>query len=116
MKNADMVLGLSKPDLITPQMVQSMSKSNPIFFACANPNPEITPTLAKEARSDIIIGTGRSDYANQVNNVLGFPQIFRGALDVCATKITENMKLAASTALAALAKEPVPQSLKKSTS
>ncbi len=116
MKNADMVLGLSKPDLITPQMVQSMSKSNPIIFACANPNPEITPTLAKEARSDIIIGTGRSDYANQVNNVLGFPQIFRGALDVRATKITENMKLAASRALAALAKEPVPQSVKKSTS
>jgi len=112
MKDADMVLGLSQADLITPQMVKSMSDTNPIIFACANPNPEILPSVAKEARPDIIIGTGRSDYANQVNNVLGFPQIFRGALDVRATKITENMKLAAAKALAALAKEDVPQRVK----
>ena len=113
MRDADMVLGLSQADLITPEMVKSMSDTHPIIFACANPNPEITPPLAKEARPDIIIGTGRSDYANQVNNVLGFPQIFRGALDVRATKITENMKMAASRALASLAKEPVPESVKK---
>ena len=112
MKNADMVLGLSQPDLISKEMVQSMSDSNPIIFACANPNPEIAPPVAKEARADIIIGTGRSDYANQVNNVLGFPQIFRGALDVRATKITENMKMAAAQALASLAKEEVPQRVK----
>jgi len=112
MKDADMVLGLSKPDLITAEMVQSMTKTHPIIFACANPNPEITPPKAKEARADIIIGTGRSDYANQVNNVLGFPQIFRGALDVRATKITENMKMAAAKALASLAKEEVPQRVK----
>ena len=112
MKGADMVLGLSGPDLITPEMVQSMSDTNPIIFACANPNPEIRPDVAKQAREDIIIGTGRSDYANQVNNVLGFPQIFRGALDVRATKITENMKLAAARALASLAKEEVPAHVK----
>jgi len=112
-KDADMVLGLSQPDLITPEMVKSMSEKSPIIFACSNPNPEIKPPLAKEARPDIIIGTGRSDYANQVNNVLGFPQIFRGALDVRATKITENMKMAASRALAALAKEDVPARVKK---
>ncbi|WP_456429432.1 malic enzyme-like NAD(P)-binding protein, partial [Nitratifractor sp.] len=107
MKGADMVLGLSGADLIKPEWVKTMSEESPIIFACANPNPEIKPPLAKEARPDIIIGTGRSDYPNQVNNVLGFPQIFRGALDVRATKITENMKMAASRALAALAKEPV---------
>jgi len=113
MKGADMVLGLSQADLITPEMVQSMSERNPIIFACANPNPEIKPDVAKAAREDVIIGTGRSDYPNQVNNVLGFPQIFRGALDVRATKITENMKIAASRALAALAKEDVPEHVKK---
>ena len=113
MNGADMVLGLSQADLITPDMVKTMSDTDPIIFACANPNPEITPPLAKQAREDIIIGTGRSDYANQVNNVLGFPQIFRGALDVRATKITENMKMAASRALASLAKEPVPENVKK---
>ncbi len=110
-KGADMILGLSGPDLVTPEMVKSMA-DNPIIFACANPNPEIKPPVAKEARPDVIIGTGRSDYPNQVNNVLGFPQIFRGALDVRATKITENMKMAASRALAALAKEPVPEHVK----
>ncbi len=112
MKGADMVLGLSGPDLIDPEWVKTMSDKSPIIFACANPNPEIKPPLAKEARPDVIIGTGRSDYPNQVNNVLGFPQIFRGALDVRATKITENMKMAASRALAALAKEPVPEHVK----
>jgi len=111
-KGADMILGLSGADLISPEMVKSMSDNNPIIFACANPNPEIKPPLAKEARPDIIIGTGRSDFPNQVNNVLGFPQIFRGALDVRATKITENMKMAASKALASLAKETVPDHVK----
>ncbi len=111
-KNADMILGLSQPDLISKDMVASMAES-PIIFACANPNPEIKPPLAKEARADVIIGTGRSDYPNQVNNVLGFPQIFRGALDVRATKITENMKMAASRALSKLAKEPVPDYVKE---
>ena len=113
MIDADMVLGLSKADLITPDMLKSMSNKNPIVFACANPNPEILPPVAKEARADIIIGTGRSDYPNQVNNVLGFPQIFRGALDVRATKITQNMKLSAAKTLADLAKEEVPAHVKK---
>jgi len=111
-KGADMILGLSGPDLISVEMVKSMSDTSPIIFACANPNPEIKPPLAKEARPDLIIGTGRSDFSNQVNNVLGFPQIFRGALDVRATKITENMKMAASRALASLAKEEVPDHVK----
>ena len=112
MRGADMVLGLSGADLISPEMVKSMSEAHPIIFACANPNPEIKPDVAKAARPDIIIGTGRSDYPNQVNNVLGFPQIFRGALDVRATKITENMKLSAARALASLAKEDVPAHVK----
>ena len=111
-KNADMVLGLSKADILTPEMVKTMSDVSPVIFACANPNPEIKPDVAKATRSDIIIGTGRSDHPNQVNNVLGFPQIFRGALDVRATKITENMKIAAAKALAALAKEEVPAHVK----
>jgi len=112
-KNADMVLGLSGPDLIDPEWLKTMSDKNPIIFACANPDPEIKPPLAKEVRPDIIIGTGRSDYPNQVNNVLGFPQIFRGALDARATKITENMKMAAAKALASLAKETVPETVKE---
>ncbi|MDD5211576.1 MAG: malate dehydrogenase [Sulfuricurvum sp.] len=111
-KDADMILGLSGPEQITQDMVRSMAP-NPIIFACANPTPEIMPDLAKAVRDDLIIGTGRSDFANQVNNVLGFPFIFRGALDVRATKITENMKMAASRALAALAKEPVPEYVAK---
>lgn len=111
-KDADMILGLSGPEQITQDMVRSMA-ANPIIFACANPTPEIMPDLAKAVRDDLIIGTGRSDFANQVNNVLGFPFIFRGALDVRATKITENMKMAASRALAALAKEPVPEYVAK---
>lgn len=106
-KGADMILGLSGPDQVNQDQVRSMA-ANPIIFACANPIPEIMPDLAKAVRDDLIIGTGRSDFANQVNNVLGFPFIFRGALDVRATKITENMKMAASRALAALAKEPTP--------
>ncbi len=111
-KGADMILGLSGPDQVNQDQVRSMAP-NPIIFACANPIPEIMPDLAKAVRDDLIIGTGRSDFANQVNNVLGFPFIFRGALDVRATKITENMKMAASRALAALAKEPVPEYVAK---
>ncbi|MDR1461222.1 MAG: malate dehydrogenase [Campylobacteraceae bacterium] len=111
LKNADMFLGLSKAKLVTQDMVKSMNK-NPIIFALANPVPEILPEEVKAVRDDVIMGTGRSDYPNQVNNVLGFPFIFRGALDVRATKITENMKMAAAVALAKLAKEPVPDYVK----
>ena len=106
-KGADMFLGLSQAGLVSKDMVKSMGK-NPVLFACANPVPEISYPEAKEARPDCIMGTGRSDYPNQVNNVSGFPFIFRGALDVRATEINEEMKLAAARALAALAKEPVP--------
>ena len=109
-RGADVFYGLSVANVMTPDMVKSMAK-DPIIFAMANPDPEIRPELAKEARSDVIIATGRSDYANQVNNVLGFPFIFRGALDVRATGINEEMKFAASKALAALAKEDVPDSV-----
>ncbi|MFV0305564.1 MAG: NADP-dependent malic enzyme [Moheibacter sp.] len=108
MKNADVFIGLSKADVVLPEMLLSMSK-NPIVFAMANPNPEITYDQAVETRSDVIMATGRSDYPNQVNNVLGFPFIFRGALDVQSSKINEEMKLAAVHALADLAKEPVPE-------
>ncbi|CZE45854.1 malic enzyme-like NAD(P)-binding protein [Campylobacter geochelonis] len=104
---ADMFLGLSKPGVLTKEMIKTMAPY-PIIFALANPVPEIYPEEIKEVRDDAMIGTGRSDYPNQVNNVLGFPYIFRGALDVRAKKITENMKMAAAKALAALAKEPVP--------
>ncbi|MCI4397865.1 MAG: NADP-dependent malic enzyme [Acidobacteria bacterium] len=110
MKGADVFLGCSVKGLVTKDMVRSMAK-NPIVFAMANPDPEITYTDAKDARKDVIMATGRSDYPNQVNNVLGFPFIFRGALDVRATAINEAMKLAASHALAALAKEPVPENV-----
>lgn len=106
LSGADMFLGLSKAKLLTQDMIKSMA-INPIIFALANPEPEIRPEEAHAIRDDIIIGTGRSDYPNQVNNVLGFPFIFRGALDVRATKITENMKIAAAQALAKLAKESV---------
>ena len=105
---ADMFLGLSKADILNEAMLQSMAK-NCIVFALANPNPEISYEKAILARPDIIFATGRSDYPNQVNNVLGFPYIFRGALDVRATKINETMKLAAVHALADLTKLPVPQ-------
>ncbi len=111
MKGADMLLGLSGPGIVTQDMVKTMAK-NAIIFACANPIPEILPEEVKAVRDDIIMGTGRSDYPNQVNNVLGFPSIFRGALDAGATKITENMKIAAAHALADLAKEPVPYYVK----
>ncbi len=110
MENADVFLGLSVKGAITPDMVRSMA-ANPIVFAMANPDPEITYEEAKACRSDVIMATGRSDYPNQVNNVLGFPFIFRGALDVHATTINEEMKLAATRALANLAKEDVPDSV-----
>ena len=110
LNGADVFYGLSVANVMTPEMVKSMAK-DPIIFAMANPDPEIKPELAKEARSDVIIATGRSDYPNQVNNVLGFPFIFRGALDVRAKGINEEMKFAASQALAALAKEDVPDSV-----
>ncbi len=106
-KSADVFIGLSKGNVLTPEMLKSMAP-NPIVFAMANPNPEIDYNLAIETRDDIIMATGRSDYPNQVNNVLGFPFIFRGALDVHATQINEEMKLAAVRALAQLAKEQVP--------
>jgi malate dehydrogenase (oxaloacetate-decarboxylating)(NADP+) len=105
---ADVFVGLSNGGAINQQDVKNMAK-NPIIFAMANPDPEILPAEAKEARSDVITATGRSDFANQVNNVLGFPFIFRGALDVRATKINDEMKVAAAYSLAALAKEPVPE-------
>lgn len=107
MNGADLFLGLSVKGMVTKDMVKSMADS-PIIFACANPDPEISYDEAKEARPDAIMGTGRSDFPNQVNNVLGFPFIFRGALDVHATSINEEMKIAAAKALAALAKEPAP--------
>jgi malate dehydrogenase (oxaloacetate-decarboxylating)(NADP+) len=109
-RGADVFYGLSIANVLTPEMVKSMAKS-PIIFAMANPDPEIKPELAKGARKDVIIATGRSDYPNQVNNVLGFPFIFRGALDVRAKAINEEMKFAASQALAALTKEDVPDSV-----
>lgn len=108
MKNADVFVGLSVKNIVSPAMLQSMA-ANPIVFAMANPDPEIEYDLAVKTRKDIIMATGRSDHPNQVNNVLGFPFIFRGALDVRATKINEAMKMAAVKALAELAKEPVPE-------
>lgn len=108
MKNADVFIGLSKGGVVNSAMLKSMAP-NPIVFALANPDPEIEYDTAIKARPDIIMATGRSDYPNQVNNVLGFPYIFRGALDVRASTINEEMKLAAVKALAALAKKPVPE-------
>ncbi|MCK6610695.1 MAG: NADP-dependent malic enzyme [Bacteroidia bacterium] len=108
MKGADVFVGLSKADVVSQEMLRSMNKDC-VVFALANPNPEISYEDAMASREDIIMCTGRSDHPNQVNNVLGFPYIFRGALDVRATKITEEMKLAAVKALADLAKEPVPE-------
>ena len=107
---ADVFLGLSTADVLTGEMIRSMADA-PIVFALANPNPEIAYELAIAARPDIVFATGRSDYPNQVNNVLGFPYIFRGALDVRATCINEEMKIAAVKALAALAREPVPDTV-----
>ena len=108
MKKADVFVGLSKGDIVSKDMVASMAK-DPIVFALANPDPEITYKDATSVRKDIIMATGRSDHPNQVNNVLGFPYIFRGALDVRATTINEEMKLAAVKALASLAKETIPE-------
>ena len=110
MKGADVFIGLSKGDVVTAEMLKSMAK-NPIVFAMANPDPEIAYPLAVETRKDVIMATGRSDYPNQVNNVLGFPYIFRGALDVRATAINEEMKIAAVRAIAELAKKPVPEAV-----
>ena len=112
MKDADAFIGCSAKGLVSKDMVKSMAK-DPIIFAMANPDPEITPEEVAEVRSDAIMATGRSDYPNQVNNVLGFPFIFRGALDVRARKINEPMKKAAAMALAALAKEDVPDDVKR---
>ena len=106
-KGADVFLGLSKAGTLKKEMVKKMSK-NPIIFACANPDPEITPEEIEQVRDDAIIATGRSDYPNQVNNLIGFPYIFRGALDVRAKTINEEMKIAASNAIATLARERVP--------
>ena len=106
-KGVDVFLGLSTKNVLTKEMVKSMAK-NPIIFACANPDPEITPELVEEVRNDVIMATGRSDYPNQVNNLIGFPYIFRGALDVRAKTINEEMKVAAVNAIAKLAREDVP--------
>lgn len=109
-KDADVFIGLSAADVLSAEVLKTMNK-NPIVFAMANPNPEIAYDLAVSTRKDVIMATGRSDYPNQVNNVLGFPYIFRGALDVRATAINEEMKLAAVYAIARLTKEPVPESV-----
>ena len=109
-KGADMFMGLSAKGVLKKEMLLAMA-NDPIVFAMANPDPEITYDDAKATRDDVIIATGRSDYPNQINNVLGFPAIFRGALDVRATRITENMKRSAAFALAALAREDVPESV-----
>lgn len=109
-KGADVLIGLSAKGTVSPAMVKSMAK-NPIIFAMANPDPEITPEEVSKVRSDAIMATGRSDYPNQVNNVLGFPYIFRGALDVRATSINEEMKIAAARAIAELAQEDVPEEI-----
>ena len=107
MKGADVFLGLSAKDVVDREMIKSMS-NNPIIFACANPDPEIKPEIINEVRNDAIIATGRSDYPNQVNNLIGFPYIFRGALDVRAKIINDEMKVAAANAIALLAREDVP--------
>ena len=107
LKNADVFLGLSSAGILKKEMIKKMAK-NPIIFACANPDPEILPEEAYKIRKDAIIATGRSDYANQVNNLIGFPYIFRGALDVRAKTINEEMKISAANAIAKLARERVP--------
>ncbi len=107
MNGADVFLGVSAKGAVTPEMVASMA-DNPVIFAMANPDPEITPEEAHAVREDAIVATGRSDYPNQVNNVLGFPYLFRGALDIHARAINDEMKIACAQALAALAREDVP--------
>ena len=111
-KGADVFMGLSVAGCLTQDMLRTMAL-NPIVFAMANPDPEITYEDARAARSDVIMATGRSDYPNQINNVLGFPFIFRGALDVRASRITEHMKMAAAMALAELARQPVVEEVEK---
>ena len=101
-------IGVSGPDLMTPDMLNAMAPK-PIVFALSNPNPEINPALAHKTRSDVLMATGRSDYPNQVNNVLGFPYIFRGALDAGATSITQEMHIAAVHEICDLTHEPVPE-------
>ena len=108
MKGADVFIGVSGPDLLAPELLASMA-ARPVVFALSNPDPEILPELAHKTRNDLVMGTGRSDYPNQVNNVLGFPFIFRGALDVHAKCINQSMQVAAVHALAELAREPVPR-------
>ncbi|WP_296043361.1 malic enzyme-like NAD(P)-binding protein [uncultured Alteromonas sp.] len=112
MEGADIFVGVSGPDLLHPEALELMAP-NPIVFACSNPDPEIKPEVALATRSDLIMATGRSDYPNQVNNVLCFPFIFRGALDVRATAINDEMKVAAVEALRSVSKEPVPESVLK---
>jgi len=112
MVDADVFIGVSTRDLVTPEMLQSMAPK-PVVFALANPDPEILPTLAHKARNDLIMATGRSDFPNQVNNLLGFPFIFRGALDARAKRITQPMLIAAVKALAELARLPVPREVLK---
>ena len=111
MMDADIFVGLSAADCVTPEMLKSMA-DDPVVFAMANPDPEITYELAVSTRGDLIMATGRSDYPNQINNVLGFPFIFRGALDVKAAKISEGMKMAAAKALSELARQPVPDQVR----
>jgi len=111
-RDADVFIGVSAAGALTKDMVKTMAK-DPIIFAMANPNPEITPEDARDARDDAIVATGRSDYPNQVNNVLCFPFIFRGALDTRSSQINESMKMAAAEALAKLAREPVPPEVLK---
>ena len=111
-KGADVFLGLSVKGVLTGDMVKTMA-ARPMIFAMANPDPEITPDEAHAAVPDAIVATGRSDYPNQINNILGFPYIFRGALDVRASTVNEEMKLAAAHALAELARRPVPEEVKK---
>lgn len=112
LEGADVFVGLSGANLLNPEDLLRMA-ANPVVFACSNPDPEIAPELAFATRSDVIMATGRSDYPNQVNNVLGFPFIFRGALDVRASRINEEMKIAAALALRDLAKQPVPEEVKR---
>ncbi len=112
MQGADVFIGVSGPDLVTPEMLASMN-ANPVVFALSNPDPEIHPDAAHQVRDDLIMATGRTDFPNQVNNVLGFPYIFRGALDVRARGINREMQIAAVNALAQLAREPVPASVLK---
>ena len=114
-EDADVFIGVSGPNLLTPELLSKMAP-NPIVFACSNPDPEIKPKLALQTRDDLIMATGRSDYPNQVNNVLCFPFIFRGALDVRASCINDEMKIAAVYAISELAKEPVPKEVLEATS